>query len=291
MFNFDDLKNFDVKDLSLKIRLDAFYDGTKELYEFSKDIIIPATQSLVSPNPNEDAIRGTYYRMFLLIESAVFLNNLRSFQTTAMITRSLFEQLLDLKFLSNDKDGAWTNKYHAFPEIDKVKIANKLVEFDQKNPGILSKDIKIKKEYIENSERKERVKNNILSYWGTTEKGDPQKPGHWTGMNIDSRANQFGPECEGLYLEIFPNLSLYVHSGSTGYAGISQEGLNSLFGICHRNIQKIYIEATRICAKSLKINEAVRHRLNDSLDNILDLINLVPGRILAEEQINKKDKN
>lgn len=285
MVDLEDLENFNVNELPLKARLDATYDGTKELYNFCKEIIIPAVQSLVNPGPNEDAIRGAYYRMFLLLESAISLNHTKFFQTTASTTRSLFELLLDIKFLSDDEGGSWTKKYHAFPEVDKFNIATKLVKFDQSNPRILAKDIAIQKDYIENTERIKRINENIISNWGRDKNGQPQKPRHWTGMNIDSRAHIFGLDCEAMYLEIFPNLSLYVHSGSTGYAGISKEGLESCFGLCHRQIQRIVIEATAICSKVLKIDEAVRHQLNDSLDNILEKIKLAPGRFIVEEQI------
>jgi hypothetical protein len=93
---FDELLNATVSDLPLKAIVDAHFDGTKCMHDFSCEVMVPLLKTLLSPSPQEVAVMDTYYKMSLLLRSALVMNTLDHFQSVASLTRSLFELWLDL---------------------------------------------------------------------------------------------------------------------------------------------------------------------------------------------------
>src|SRR5216683_2212966 len=87
--------NEPISDLSLKTIIDAYFDGTKHMHEFGREVMIPQLKALLGPNPQEIALRNVYFKMYLLLGSAITMNRLDHFQSVAALTRSLFELHLD----------------------------------------------------------------------------------------------------------------------------------------------------------------------------------------------------
>ena len=56
-------------------------------------------------------------------------------------------------------------------------------------------------------------------------------------------------------MEVYALLSWYVHAGAAGTAGMGKDALESVFGVCHGLIRRIFLEAIEICAKVTKISE------------------------------------
>jgi hypothetical protein len=54
------------------------------------------TGAALGPTAQEIALRDTYFKMHLLLGSAVTMNRLEHFQSVAALTRSLFELHLDM---------------------------------------------------------------------------------------------------------------------------------------------------------------------------------------------------
>jgi hypothetical protein len=88
---FDDLMNAPDSDLPVKTLVDAYFVGTRCMHDFSREVMVPVLRMLSSPSPQEIAVRDTYYKMCLLLRSALVLNNLDHFQSVASLTRSIFE--------------------------------------------------------------------------------------------------------------------------------------------------------------------------------------------------------
>jgi hypothetical protein len=214
---FDDLVNMPVTDLPAKTLVDAFYDGTNYMNDFGREVMHPLLKSLLSPSPQEIAIRDTYYKMSLLLRSILALNRLDRFQTVASVTRSLFELWLDLIVLVGDATGDAVRRYNEFPEIERYRVAEQLIKFSNSKPQALRMDISAQRAFHDDPQRGQR----IASLAPANTKGRHQYPDHWTGKNVRQRAIDSGQE--QMYVEAYFLLSWYVHAGATGTAGMSRE--------------------------------------------------------------------
>src|SRR6266480_3571565 len=70
------------------------------------------------------------------------------FQTVASLTRSLFGLWLDVKILAHDTTGDAVKKYNEFPEIERYRAAEKLVNFATANPHSLTMDISAQRAFM-----------------------------------------------------------------------------------------------------------------------------------------------
>jgi hypothetical protein len=150
-----------------------------------------------------------------------------------------------MKILATDKTGDAVKRYNEFPEIERYRRAEQLIAFDAKHPNQIKQDLSVQRAFVSDPARQARVTSAI---------GPKRKyPDHWSGMNARDRARHAGEET--LYVEVYALLSWYVHAGAAGTAGMGKDALESVFGICHGLIRRIFLEAISICAKATKISE------------------------------------
>lgn len=269
----DELMNEPVSNLPTKTMIDAYFDGTKGMHDFSREVMLPILKTLIKPSQQESAVGDTYLKMTLLLGSALVMNKLHHFISIASLTRSLFENWLDLKILAQDTTADSAKRYNEFPEIERYRVAKQLTRFAQTNPGVLRIDIALQQAFHSDPQRKQRIAAAVK----TNAKGKAIYPEHWSGKNVRDRAAFVGQEA--MYVEVYPLLSWYVHTGATGTAGLNQKSLESLFGFCHSLMQRIFVDATATCAKATKIS---------SIDYFYDwmrTIELKTGQIIVSEQI------
>lgn len=280
MVTFDELEKADVSDLPTRTRVESFYKGTDALSQFAESEMITILKGQINLSDKEKAIVGTYYRMYAWIRSMVAINGRTHFQGAAAAARSLFELLLDIKMLATDKTGELVKRFHAFPEIERFRVAKNIVSFCNDHPNDTKIDDSHQRAFINEPGKQQAVDQAIVSYWGITKTGKPNRPEHWTEKNVQERARNLGLKYEELYVEVYSLLSWYIHSGSTGYAGLSEETIEEVFGWAHIIAQQVFIEATLICAEELKISKVV-----EGFRDMVDRVRLIPGKVLLEEQI------
>ena len=278
MVTLEELEKASVSDLSLKARLDAFFDGTKHMCDFANEVMVPQLNALLQISDRESAIRTTYFRMVLILRSIIALNHTQHFQTVASATRSLFELYLDIGSLASGDTDEAAQKYYEFTEIERYRRAKQLVEFTSRNPNALS-DVSNQRAFYEDAERRKRIEARVRK----GKNGEWIYPKHWTGKNVRDRAREL--DLEAWYIEIYPLLSWYVHGGATGIAGMSRDALESCFGTCHRLTQKIFLDATSICAKETRISDAI-----ECFGRWMEGLRLKPGEIIVEEQIKQLEE-
>jgi hypothetical protein len=235
--------------LPTRVKVDACFDGTKGMNDFSREVMLPLLMQSLCPSLQEIAVRDTYYKMSLLLRSACAMNHLDHVQSLASLTRTLFEQWLDLKILAQDTTGASVKKYNEFPEIERYRVAEQLVKFSQAHPSTLKVDISWQQAFYDDPQRKLRIGELVEA---NPKNGKLQYPDHWTKKNVRERAKII--DQERMYVEVYSLLSWYVHAGATGTAGLSDVALDSLFGLCHSRIQRIFVDATSTTAKLMKIS-------------------------------------
>lgn len=281
MVTLDELEKADVSDLSIRTRVEAIYKGTDAVSKFAESVMIPPLRGQINLSDKEKAIVGTYYRMYAWIRSMVAMNSHIHFQGAAAAARSLFELLTDIKTLAIDKTGKLAEKFHAFSEIEKFRVAENLVSFCDGHPNDTKLDDSRQRTFINKPNKRQTVHQTIVKYWGINKKKKPRRPKHWTGKNLLDRAHDHGLEYEELYFKAYPLLSWYIHSGSTGYAGLDAEAFEACFGLSHSIAQQMFLEATLICAQEMKIPIA---------DNAIADLRLTPGKVIVEEQIKILEK-
>jgi hypothetical protein len=269
VLTFDELLNADLP--SQKTLVDASFDGTQYMHDFSREKMLPVLKTLLFPSPQEVAVRDTYYKMSLLLRSALAMNSLDHFQSVAALTRSLFELWLDLKILAQDTTGDAVKKYNEFPEIERYRTAEQLVNFATSHPQSLRMDISAQRAFHADPQRAQIIANV------KAKRKDGRLPTHWTETDVRNRARSVGQEA--IYVEAYPLLSWYVHAGATGTAGMSRQALEALFGFCHSLIQRMFVDATSTCAKTTKIASL------DYFDSWMRSIKLKTGELIVQEQI------
>jgi hypothetical protein len=238
-----------VSGLPLKTIIDAYFDGTKHMHDFGREVMIPQLKALLGPTAQEIALRDIYFKMHLLLGSAITLNRLDHFQSVAALTRSLFELLLDTKIIAADKTGDAVKRYNEFPEIERYRRAEQLIAFDAAHPGQIKQDLSAQRGFVSDPARQARVASAI---------GPKRKyPDHWSGMNARDRARSTGQEA--VYVEVYALLSWYVHAGAAGTAGMGEDALESVFGVCHGLIRRMFLDAIEVCAKATKIAELAEY--------------------------------
>lgn len=249
------------------IQAQAFCRGTKAWAEFAEAKMVPLLGGLLTLNNKERAVVGTYYRMYLWMRSLADLKSVVHFQAAAAGARTTFELLLDMKLVAVDETGQSVERFHAFSEIEKYRVAKKHVEFCEANPTTKKYGFSQRQKYVQASGREQRVLRTVVRLWGTNRKGKPNWPKHWTGKDIPGRLRGLPLEYREFYHWLYPVLSWYIHAGSTAYVGFSTEGLEAALGISHSVAQEMFHEASLICATETKLITAAEW-LRESFDEL-----------------------
>ena len=278
MATLKEIQQAEVSKLSVAKRVEAFYKGTDAIQHFAKEVMIPVLKGQVDLNDQERAVTGTYYRMYLWIQSLVSMNYWVHFQGAASGARCLFELLLDVKLLVQDSNGIMTARFHAFPEFDRFRVASQVVDYNDAHSNSSIKD-QHQRKLINTPGKNQAIDQLAKQHWGTTKAGNPQRPSHWSGMNIRQRAIHLGSKYEEFYIESYPLMSWSVHAGSGSYTNLDEDALTSCFGLSHRIAQRCFLEATELTATAMHIKEAVQ-----GFNDILQDVRHTPGKVIVEEQ-------
>jgi hypothetical protein len=294
MVTYDDLKNASSSSLPLNVKVEAFFKGTIAISNFSEKIIIPQLDALQTLSnlsskklSNKDtAIIGTYYRMYLWVRSLTVMNSRQHFQATASATRSLVELLFDLKLIQSDTSGEYLKKYFEFVEVSKYLSAKKLVSFCDQHLDRTKLNSSHQRAFLNNGARQTKVENKVRTIWGINKKnGDPNFPSHWSGMHARLRAQRLDTvfktiQYEELYIESYPLGSLYVHDNPAGHIFLNEDTFESTFGVCHNITQRVFLEATILCAEEMKISLAIPR-----FNQIIEELRNATSYCLVEKQI------
>jgi Family of unknown function (DUF5677) len=219
----------DIPDFTQRELVKSYYGGLCNCVDFVQTKIIPILIGQIDLSQKEEAILGIFYRTHALGSSLTRLNDKPDFSAAAIISRTMFELLLDIKILASPSlTSNELEKFRAFVEVERFRKASKLLEYQSQHPGI-EKDSNFnagfRKQFVEAPGKRDAVESLVLSLWGKNKKGKPNWPDHWTGDSVRERAKRFGPLYEQEYLELYSLLSWYVHSGNASYAGLSESTL------------------------------------------------------------------
>lgn len=276
----DDLKAIENLDWPLKRKTEAFISGTATAAQFADDMIIGVLRGQMGLSLREQAVTGTYYRMYAWIKTLAVLHDTVHYQAVASGARTLFELLLDLKILVEDTTGEELQRFHAFPEIEKFRVATQVTQFREANPTLADVDPVPMRAFLADPARIKKIETSHEVNYGRDRNGDLRRVRHWTGKHADQRAREAGKQYEIWYVELYSGLSWHMHSGSVGYAGLSDDGMHALFGLAHRHIQLFFLQGTVLCAREMKLTKAI-----DNFFDLIERLETLPGEIMVREQL------
>ncbi|MCB0324677.1 MAG: hypothetical protein KDD69_13940 [Bdellovibrionales bacterium] len=104
--------------------LGAYYDAMCEAVDFVTTQIIPVLHGQLKLKKDEEAILGIFYRMHALASSLARLNNKIDFNGAALIARTMFELLVDLRFLTSPNvTSEDIERFREFAVVDRFRKA------------------------------------------------------------------------------------------------------------------------------------------------------------------------
>ena len=112
--DYNALKELDIETVPFSKKIEAFYEGTSAAKNLAQQVMIPQLMALIKPSRKEVIIKGLYFRMYGWMHSLVCLKETIHFQAAASATRSIFELLLDIKLIIDDKPKDAIQKFDAF---------------------------------------------------------------------------------------------------------------------------------------------------------------------------------
>jgi len=265
----------DLGKIPIESSLKAFYSGCKICTDFSQEVMIPALAGILAPSQKEKILISIYRSIHCWMKAVALLNHPVYFQTVATVARSIFELVLDIKLIVDDKIENGPKKFKEFSKIEKFRIIQEFAEFQRKNPDMKSSRVSPKRMEIASDKNKEKEMDILAQLWGKPRKDIR----HWSGLAIKKRAQEAGKQYEMFYYESFGLLSIYVHSGLVGIINMSGDGLRAVYGNSTSIIHDMFLTAISMVAKEFKFDKAM-----PEFEEWMKKLDSVPGEVILEEK-------
>jgi hypothetical protein len=206
------------------------FAGLTSIMQFDEQEIRGIIRSIIVPTEREKCFILVYWRTAAHVMSLSKLNGHQHFQAITMIARSLFELSVDLKLIDKINDGV--EKMIAFVDVEKLRVARKIVNFKQKYPTSKVDD-SLYQSYI--ASEGTRIEATKAKLWPGAKKIDG-----FANKNLADRSVLAGLEYEEIYEVEQPRMSWLVHSGLTGVANLKSETFTYMAGVSITSCIKSY---------------------------------------------------
>jgi len=227
----------------------VFYQKVIDLEHFDREFVLGVTTTLLGLKEEEKCFLVPYNRAILDIRSIIALNRADHFQAVAMLARSIFEHAAEIKLIATKPD-AWIRMI-AFERLEKLKAAEKAIEFAAGHNLQFPHDLKPYEDFIKNNGLS--IESVAKTLFGTT------KLTHWSQMNVADRAKQLGAPFEEIYESLYKILSWNVHGGLAGVNNMSAESFPYLFGIACQIAAESFEQILGSVITKFQISSAIEH--------------------------------
>ena len=240
---------------------DRFYTVIKSMNEFDKAEVKGVIDTVLSPTPRDNCFIGTYYRIIGNVETLLRMDKSKDFQAIAMLSRALFELAVDIRLLEVISDG-W-GKMIAFVDLDKLRLAEKIVQFKTDNPNV-----DVRTEVYQNfiTKNSARILGQKKSLWPG--KGRPR---HWSNLDLAKRTEKVKAPFDQMYAEDYARISWYAHPGLTGILNVPAIAFIHLCAYAFHLAARAYAEALLCMIREFKLSKA-----NDKIERLLELSRMLP---------------
>jgi len=259
-------------ELPMNSKLNVYYMSCKASEDFSEKML-EWLKGVLQPSKKEQLITSIYYSLHCWIKTIVALNSTIHVQAVASGARSIYEQLLDLKLIADDKVSNAVERFEAFREIEIFRMAKKFSDFRKAHPDAKATSREKRIQYALNKDNQNKVEQ-LKKQW-FSEKGS--RTDHWSGLKTEKRAELAGIEYEKFYNESFAILSWYVHAGQVGTR--TKELLELVYGDSMRLVHEMFVDAVFLTARAMKFDKAF-----EGFNDWIQELKLEPGRVILEEE-------
>ena len=143
-------------------------------------------------------------------------------------------------------------------------------------------DLRVHNELISMVDEREKMMKSKTKLWG--KKANVK---HWTCRNTADRCRCIGKDYEYLYNRLYPLMSWYVHSGSSGVINVDSKGLQLVFAKGHELSHSMFVEAIVIISKQFQIDKTIK-----DFQDVIRFLETVPGYVILEstkKELSKKE--
>lgn len=263
--------DIDFDKLSMKSKLDVYYTSCKASEDFSNNFV-KLFPGILRPTVKEKILIDIYRSVHCWLKTVVALNNAVHFQALASAARSVFEQVLDARLIADNKIENAVNKFEAYREIEKFRMAKQILEFKHKYPNVKMFP-HLKRLQLASNETEKLKVDRLRLLWG---KRDSMSL-HWSGLALKDRAEIAGVGYYLRYCESYTLLSWYIHSGQVGTRMMSKEGLELIYGDSMRIIHEMFVDLVSLVAIDLKLETAI-----PGFKDLVQNLKLIPGFAILE---------
>lgn len=250
---------------------ERFFTIIKSLSQFDETELRGSVKTLIGGRTDREICHlGLYYRAVANVETLLLLKSAREVQAIAMIARSLFENAVDSRLLAKVPDGI--KKMIAYPDVEKLRSANKIIRFKQANPDA-KVDVSIYQQFIDNDTA--RIDADRKALWPGVKNSDIQ---HWSLMSLPERAALLKAPFEQIYAVNYPQLSWFVHSGLTGIMNMKKEAFGTFAGVAFTLVSECYMVIMADVIDVLKVAKA-----NAKIKEMMTLAKMLPFTAGAEQ--------
>lgn len=202
----------------------------KSVSEFDEIEVRGIVNTIIQPTERESCFQLIYHRCVANVASLKALANRQHFQAISMITRNLFELVVDIKLIDVISDAV--PKMIGFIDVEKARCARKIIRFKAAHPTIALDD-SIYQSFI--AAEGARIDTMKATLWPGVRRLD-----HWSDKTLKGRAELLGTKYEEIYEVEQPRLSWQVHSGLTGIANLKIETFTAMCGVALKSCTDSY---------------------------------------------------
>jgi hypothetical protein len=259
---------FKVYGIPVRDWIEMTIKASASLLEFAKTTVSPVLQNKKNRSHFEAALTTIYNRMFLWLEDSVVAKEAIRIQIASTCARSMFEHLIDLKWLTLTPQSA--EAFLSFTVVRRFDMADKILKESLRNPYM---DVRPLRAAIALATRpKSRtMRDNLCRQHGWLKKnGQPRTPRHWWGENSEQRALAVDPRGRkyiALHIALYSEFSNQIHPGGVGLQNISAEGVASLFIAAHQFTQQFFREATDLVCQHFPMPSEVTAGFRDKFSD------------------------
>lgn len=256
--------NFETLEYEDKLYFDAHLKGLAQTISFIDKNVKYQLDPFISQNPWISSIITTFDRMYLCARSALKLHDVSDLQIVLSATRTLFELLIDLRLLYQDKGGDNAIKFYKFLEVDRFRVAKRLAEFaNQRQAKNVVPIIDIDEATTHTSKQNlKKFQCLIEETWGR-KKGKIIWPKHWSDVTLEQRCQKLDIRAKTMYYQIYGMLSWYAHAGSANQYNIPLNGHLAHLALGFDTMRIILLDALEILNKVFQLDSKINTWLAD----------------------------
>lgn len=257
--------NFETLEYEDKLYFDAHLKGLAETISFIDKNVKYQLDPFISKNRWISSIITTFDRMYLCARSALKLHDVSDLQIVLSATRTLFELLIDLRLLYQDKSGDNAIKFYEFPEVERFRVAKRLAEFADQHQAknvVPIIDINEAKAHVSKDGLNKNIQLLKDETW-RSKKGKNKWPNHWSNIDLKRRCENLDIRAETMYHQLYGLLSWHAHAGSTSQHNIPLNGLWAHLALGFDTMRIILLDALEILNKVFQLDSKVNTWLDD----------------------------